>query len=172
MDKANVEELALLGTITVHLIITLLILTYLSVGLRIWARYRVTKSPGWDDAAMIATLMLFTVYCALILAMTFRAKSIKPWTPTSIRTTLIVRDCAATHVAVSSVPYANQRLVCPTFRSLLSSHNNFSESLSRSVLLASLDQKMAKACLPHRSHNWSGLWLFLLLHCALPMRRP
>ncbi|EUC28518.1 hypothetical protein COCCADRAFT_30238 [Bipolaris zeicola 26-R-13] len=38
---------------------------------------------------MIATLMLFTVYCALILAMTFRAKSIKPWTPTSIRTTLI-----------------------------------------------------------------------------------
>ncbi|EMD58555.1 hypothetical protein GGP41_006014 [Bipolaris sorokiniana] len=90
MDSAKVEELALLGAITVHLIITLLILTYLSVGLRIWARYRVTKSPGWDDAAMIATLMLFTVYCALILAMNFRVKSVKLWSQTSIRTTLIL----------------------------------------------------------------------------------
>ncbi|EUC42659.1 hypothetical protein COCMIDRAFT_39291 [Bipolaris oryzae ATCC 44560] len=89
MDSAKVEELALLGAITVHLIISLLILTYLSVGLRIWARYRVTKSPGWDDAAMIATLMLFTTYCAFILAMNFRAKSIEPWTQASIHTTLI-----------------------------------------------------------------------------------
>lgn len=108
MDSAKVEELALLGAITVHLIITLLILTYLSVGLRIWARYRVTKSPGWDDAAMIATLMLFTVYCALILAMNFRVKSVKLWSQTSIRTTLIVRHCLITDVTVPSVQQANQ----------------------------------------------------------------
>lgn len=108
MDSAKTEELVLLGAIIVHLIITLLILTYLSVCLRIWARYRVTKSPGWDDAAMIATLMLFTVYCALILVMSVREKSIQLWSQASIRTTLVVRHCSTTYIDVPSTQHANQ----------------------------------------------------------------
>lgn len=57
MAATNLQELLLLGTITFYLIIALLILSYITVGLRLWVRYRITKTPGWDDAAMVATLV-------------------------------------------------------------------------------------------------------------------
>lgn len=93
MASSNLGNLRLLGSITNHLIITLLILGYLSVGLRLWARCRVTKSPGWDDVAMVATLLLFTTYCAFILAIHLRVKDDKFFTQKSIQTTLTVRRC-------------------------------------------------------------------------------
>lgn len=57
--KSNLEELILLGRILWVLSLTLLTFSYLTVGLRLWVRCRVTKSPGWDDAAMVATLVSY-----------------------------------------------------------------------------------------------------------------
>lgn len=54
---STLEELVLLGKIIWVLVITLLVLSYVTVGLRLWVRYRITKSPGWDDVSMIATLV-------------------------------------------------------------------------------------------------------------------
>lgn len=51
------EELFMLGRIIWILLLTLLTLSYVTVGLRLWVRYRITKSPGWDDAAMVLTLV-------------------------------------------------------------------------------------------------------------------
>jgi hypothetical protein len=53
----NIQELHFLGSIIWVSVLTLLTLAYLSVGLRLWVRFRITKSPGWDDAAMVATLV-------------------------------------------------------------------------------------------------------------------
>jgi hypothetical protein len=47
----------MLGRIIWILVLTLLTLAYLTVGLRLWVRFRITKSAGWDDAAMVATLV-------------------------------------------------------------------------------------------------------------------
>ena len=55
IDKTH--ELVVLGGVTFALAITLLIGSWLAVGLRLWVRYRITKSPGRDDAAMVATLV-------------------------------------------------------------------------------------------------------------------
>ena len=91
MESGKLQELVLLGSITFYLIITLLILSYITVGLRFWVRYRITRSPGWDDAAMAATLMLFTCYCAFILAITFRSSDRNLFSEEAIHVTLIVR---------------------------------------------------------------------------------
>jgi hypothetical protein len=63
MDGAMLQELEFLGTIIFYLIVTLLSLSYVTVVLRLWVRCRITKSAGWDDAAMVATLV--SVYVAL-----------------------------------------------------------------------------------------------------------
>jgi hypothetical protein len=55
--SAEIEELISLGKIVFILSITLVIWAWLAVGLRLWVRFRITKSPGWDDAAMVATLV-------------------------------------------------------------------------------------------------------------------
>jgi hypothetical protein len=47
----------MLGRIVWVLVLTLLSFAYLTVGLRLWVRYRITKSPGWDDATMVVTLV-------------------------------------------------------------------------------------------------------------------
>lgn len=94
MASAKLQELELLGSITFYLIITLLILSYVTVGLRLWVRYRITRSPGWDDAAMVTTLLLFSSYCAFILAITIRTMNRKFLDKDNIRVTLIV--CNAT----------------------------------------------------------------------------
>ncbi|KAL5115708.1 hypothetical protein ACEQ8H_006420 [Pleosporales sp. CAS-2024a] len=52
------EELILLGRILWALVLTLLVLAYVTVALRLWVRFRITKSPGWDDAAIVATLFV------------------------------------------------------------------------------------------------------------------
>lgn len=91
--SAKLQELVLLGSITFYLIITLLVLSYVTVGLRLWVRYRITRSPGWDDAAMAATLMLFTCYCAFILSITFRSMDRNLFSKEAIHVTLIVRPC-------------------------------------------------------------------------------
>ncbi|KAH7128398.1 hypothetical protein B0J11DRAFT_578614 [Dendryphion nanum] len=69
--------------LTFGLIITLLILGWTTVVLRLWVRLRITKNPGWDDATMLLTLVfqlllvyfqsltlllqcLFSCYCAFI----------------------------------------------------------------------------------------------------------
>jgi hypothetical protein len=61
MDGAKVHELFVLGRIIWVLVLTLLTLSYITVGLRLWVRFRITKSPGWDDAAMVATLVSVSV---------------------------------------------------------------------------------------------------------------
>ncbi|EOA85462.1 hypothetical protein ACJQWK_06605 [Exserohilum turcicum] len=83
------EELEFLGSVTFYLIITLLALSYISVALRLWARYRITRSPGWDDAAMVTTLLLFTCYCSFLLAIRDRTESGRFFDADSIRITLI-----------------------------------------------------------------------------------
>ena len=55
--KSNTEELILLGRILWVLSFTLLVFSYVSVGLRLWVRVKITKSTGWDDAAMVMTLV-------------------------------------------------------------------------------------------------------------------
>ncbi|KAJ4330244.1 hypothetical protein N0V87_010166 [Didymella glomerata] len=72
-STAQIEELFALGKIVFILSITLVIWAWLAVGLRLWVRFRITKSPGWDDAAMVATLLLFTTYCAFILTIVIRS---------------------------------------------------------------------------------------------------
>ncbi|KAJ4991861.1 integral membrane protein [Stagonosporopsis vannaccii] len=72
-STAQIQELFTLGKIVFVLSITLVIWAWLAVGLRLWVRFRITKSPGWDDAAMVATLLLFTTYCAFILTITMRS---------------------------------------------------------------------------------------------------
>ncbi|KAF2194511.1 hypothetical protein K469DRAFT_546264 [Zopfia rhizophila CBS 207.26] len=53
--------------IELFLIIALLVLSWSSVILRLWVRIRITNTPGWDDALMVLTLWLFTIYCSFIL---------------------------------------------------------------------------------------------------------
>ncbi|KAF1844212.1 uncharacterized protein K460DRAFT_388086 [Cucurbitaria berberidis CBS 394.84] len=89
MANAELQELILLGYITFYLIITLIVLSYIAVGLRLWVRYRITKSPGWDDATMVAALLLFTCYCSIILAITFRSQQRKLFNKEDIHVTLI-----------------------------------------------------------------------------------
>jgi hypothetical protein len=55
--EAEIRELLLLGKITFALAATLLIASWLAVGLRLWVRFRITKSPGRDDVAMVSTLV-------------------------------------------------------------------------------------------------------------------
>lgn len=55
--KSNLEELILLGRILWVLSFMLLTLSYVTVGLRLWVRWRITKSAGWDDFSMVATLV-------------------------------------------------------------------------------------------------------------------
>jgi hypothetical protein len=57
MVSANLEELYMLGKIIWFSVIILLTLSYVTVGLRLWVRYRITKSAGMDDAAMVITLV-------------------------------------------------------------------------------------------------------------------
>ncbi|KAF2124794.1 hypothetical protein P153DRAFT_127296 [Dothidotthia symphoricarpi CBS 119687] len=73
MASVNVQELVLLGKIVFVLIIVLVLLSWIAVALRLWVRFKITKSPGWDDAAMVVTLVLFNVYCAIIFVITFRS---------------------------------------------------------------------------------------------------
>ncbi|OSS48735.1 hypothetical protein B5807_06876 [Epicoccum nigrum] len=73
ISVAQIEELFALGKIVYVLSITLIVGAWLAVGLRLWVRVRITKSPGWDDAAMVATLLLFTTYSGIILAITIRS---------------------------------------------------------------------------------------------------
>ena len=42
---------------TFFTIITLLVLGWISVLLRMWVRIRITKSAGWDDVIMVLTLV-------------------------------------------------------------------------------------------------------------------
>ncbi|KAF2849180.1 hypothetical protein T440DRAFT_453103 [Plenodomus tracheiphilus IPT5] len=89
MDRAKLKELVYLGTVTYYLVITLLVLAYTTVALRLWVRFRITKSPGWDDAAMVATLLLFTCYCAFIFVFISRSQERRLFSPDSIHVTLI-----------------------------------------------------------------------------------
>lgn len=89
MNSAKSKELVHLGTLTYYLVITLLTLAYTTVALRLWVRYRITKSPGWDDAAMVATLLLFTCYCAFIFVFIFRSQQRRLFSPESIHITLV-----------------------------------------------------------------------------------
>ncbi|KAF2828144.1 integral membrane protein [Ophiobolus disseminans] len=89
MASTNFEELFLLGRIIWVLVLTLLTLSYLTVGLRLWVRCRITKNPGWDDAAMLLTLMLFTCYCAFIIVITLRGGQAKLFNIDAIRVTLV-----------------------------------------------------------------------------------
>lgn len=90
MASEKLQELVLLGRITFYGIIILIVLSYITVGLRLWVRYRITRSPGWDDAAMVASLLLFTCYCAFIMAITCRSMDRKLFGEEDIHVTLIV----------------------------------------------------------------------------------
>jgi hypothetical protein len=57
MASTNHPEIVFLGHIIWILVLTLLTLSYLTVGLRLWVRYRITRNTGWDDAAIVAALV-------------------------------------------------------------------------------------------------------------------
>lgn len=57
MESTTLRELFLLGRVLWILVLTLLVLAYVTVFLRLWVRYRITKSAGHDDLAMVATLV-------------------------------------------------------------------------------------------------------------------
>lgn len=57
MANPEIQELFLLGRIIWILIITLLSLSYLTVCLRLWVRRMITRNLGWDDVAMVVTLV-------------------------------------------------------------------------------------------------------------------
>ncbi|ORY13369.1 hypothetical protein BCR34DRAFT_267352 [Clohesyomyces aquaticus] len=66
-SSMNVPYLATRAAkIELSLVITLLITSWTTVSLRMWGRIRITKTPGWDDAMMVLTLILFTFYCSFI----------------------------------------------------------------------------------------------------------
>lgn len=56
-STAELQEFVTLGKIVFVLTITLVVWAWLAVGLRLWVRFRITKSQGWDDATMVATLV-------------------------------------------------------------------------------------------------------------------
>ncbi|KAL6707453.1 hypothetical protein ACN47E_004023 [Coniothyrium glycines] len=96
--STNLQESILLGKISFYLIIILIILSYITVSIRLWVRYRITKSPGWDDAAMAATLILFTCYCAFIMVIIQRSRQRRLFKPAFIHVTL-------TYIQLSEVFY-------------------------------------------------------------------
>lgn len=51
------EDIVELGKATFFLVILLILFSWTTVALRMWVRLRITKSPGWDDAAMVFTLV-------------------------------------------------------------------------------------------------------------------
>lgn len=53
------SEIIELGRAVYALIITLLVLSWIAVALRLWVRLRLTKAPGWDDATILFTLVRF-----------------------------------------------------------------------------------------------------------------
>ncbi|KAF1998352.1 hypothetical protein P154DRAFT_536353 [Amniculicola lignicola CBS 123094] len=78
--------------LTFAIIVTLLVLGWLTVILRFWVRLRITKSPGWDDATMLLTLILFTCYCGFILAISaFGALKHKPTRESLIQTLVYIQ---------------------------------------------------------------------------------
>ncbi|KAF2641983.1 hypothetical protein P280DRAFT_449381 [Massarina eburnea CBS 473.64] len=77
---AHPDEIKELGDAVFGLIITLLILSWATVALRMWVRLGITKLPGWDDATMILTLLLFTCYCAFVLIITVGSRSHQQFT--------------------------------------------------------------------------------------------
>jgi hypothetical protein len=70
----SLSEAEVLGKTLVSLVITLLLFAWITVALRIWVRFKITRSPGWDDAAIVLALVLFTCYCTLILVIVVRAR--------------------------------------------------------------------------------------------------
>ncbi|KAH7066820.1 hypothetical protein BKA63DRAFT_607721 [Paraphoma chrysanthemicola] len=89
MASTDLRELFLLGRTLWILLLTLLVLAYVTVSLRLWVRYRITKSAGYDDMAMVATLILFTFYCAFIIVITLRGADRKLFNPEDLRVTLV-----------------------------------------------------------------------------------
>ena len=53
----QLSELFQLGRAVYSLILTLLVLSWIVVALRLWVRIRITKAPGWDDATMLFALV-------------------------------------------------------------------------------------------------------------------
>jgi hypothetical protein len=60
MESTKQQELTYLGHVIWATVITLLVLSYVTVSLRIFVRYRITKTPGFDDVAMIVTLVSYS----------------------------------------------------------------------------------------------------------------
>ncbi|KAF2683650.1 hypothetical protein K458DRAFT_478057, partial [Lentithecium fluviatile CBS 122367] len=85
----SASEIVELGKVVFALIITLLILSWVTVGLRLWVRLRITRAPGWDDATMLFTLVLFTCYCAFILVITCSSAQSRVSSAQKIRQSLV-----------------------------------------------------------------------------------
>ncbi|PVH91831.1 hypothetical protein DM02DRAFT_702733 [Periconia macrospinosa] len=86
---SKIGELIMLGQILWVSIIVLLVMAYVTVGLRLFVRYRITKSPGWDDAAMVLTLMLFTCYATFLIIITRRGAEQRLFALNDIHVTLV-----------------------------------------------------------------------------------
>ncbi|PVH95838.1 hypothetical protein DM02DRAFT_536497 [Periconia macrospinosa] len=84
----SLKELFSLGEIFFFLSIGLLVVSWIAVALRIWVRVSITKSPGWDDAAIIFTLCLFTCYVSFLLVLIMSARDMRAFTPNQIKETL------------------------------------------------------------------------------------
>lgn len=84
------DELKSLGDLTFLLAVILLILSWITVSLRIWVRFGITKTPGWDDAAMVFTLCLYTCYIAFILVIVVSARKLQGFTLEQVKQSLLV----------------------------------------------------------------------------------
>jgi len=51
------DDIVVWGTAMFSLVVILLIFSWITVALRLWVRVGITRSPGWDDATMLFTLV-------------------------------------------------------------------------------------------------------------------
>ncbi|KAF2429293.1 hypothetical protein EJ08DRAFT_572017, partial [Tothia fuscella] len=63
------QDTSFAGHPFVPLTILFLVLTYISVALRLWTRKSFVRITGWDDITMLVTLLTFSVFCATLLAL-------------------------------------------------------------------------------------------------------
>ncbi|CAI6336321.1 unnamed protein product [Periconia digitata] len=83
------NELGSLGDLTFIVAVALLALSWITVSLRVWVRFGITKSPGWDDAAMVFTLCLFTCYVTFILIVIISLRATQAVTIEQVKQSLI-----------------------------------------------------------------------------------
>lgn len=163
------QELASLGDLFFVLAVTLLVVSWATVGLRIWVRYGITKAPGWDDAAIVFTLCLFTCYVAFILVLITTARGMQAFTFVQVNQTLLVR----THTVFCLDKFADWIfIVGTTRRGFLYPHDDIPQDFPRSLLPAPAYQTMATLSFPRDSCHFGVVRSVLFPSHRLRLREP